>query len=73
MQAQSEYRSHPDDLRRVFVRSDEGALLEARLGEVEAKGVRLNATATLFKALGGGWGEQAVHRAGTSRRSDRHR
>ena len=51
----------------------ERALLEARLGEVEATRDRLNATATLFKALGGGWGEEAVHRAGDLERSDRHR
>ncbi|KAB7627937.1 efflux transporter outer membrane subunit [Alkalilimnicola sp. S0819] len=36
----------------------ERALLDARLALSEARRDRLNATATLFKALGGGWSEQ---------------
>lgn len=39
----------------------ERALLEAELGEVEAIRDRLNATATLFKAMGGGWDGSAAH------------
>ncbi len=42
----------------------ERALLEAQLGEVNAVRDRLNATATLFKALDGGWGESATDTEG---------
>ena len=42
----------------------ERALLEAQLGEVNAVRDRLNATATLFKALGDGWGESATDTEG---------